>query len=626
MPPRIKTVNPYKKAGELRRSQIITTFGVGALVDLPRLSGIMAGLDSWDLIRLPEESKIHERNLEKMLGKNYFVQASSPETESGNTFGLRAYRFPNWYYCPECHHLDHYKKISGSLSGNSSQYNYNLYCNNDSCKPKKSKLIPSRFIIACLNGHIDDFPYVWWTHKHNIDGSLEICDNPKLDIKYEGVTGGLDSINLYCETCNAHATMSGCMNENSLRGFECKGNSPWLGITDKGWYKDPSPCNAQLRVLQRSANNVYYPVNKSALTIPPWSGKIHALFAQRDSMFENFFEQEDDEETIRRLKSHYNKHSSEYLCDEASFIKEAFKVFKKVDSDIIPNEKTLNIEEYNAFCGKEINEEYFKTETSEVFHEFSPFIKQIKMVKKIREVMVLQGFRRILPAHISDDTERKRLGLSDKDFSSLSKQPLEWLPAIELFGEGMFIQFDEDAIEKWEVYNKDRYKKMANSLDDSWEWGLMFNPDRPRFIFLHTFSHLLIRQLSSQCGYATASIKEKIYSTYLGSNFKMSGIFIYTSATDTDGSLGGLVREGKPDRINNTIKSLLEESTWCSNDPICIESKSQGFRGLNYAACHACTLLPETSCVHFNCLLDRASVVGLPDDKNVSFFKDYLGK
>ncbi|MBP8641346.1 MAG: ATP-binding domain-containing protein, partial [Oscillospiraceae bacterium] len=183
----------------------------------------------------------------------------------------------------------------------------------------------------------------------------------------------------------------------------------------------------------------------------------------------------------------------------------------------------------------------------------------------------------------TDLKERERLGLSNNDFAPISRQPLNWLPGIELFGEGIFIQLNEKAVCDWERRNLGRYAAMAKRLDQKWIGKEMFDETSPRFVLLHTFSHLLIRQLTAQCGYATASIKEKIYSTYPGTEDSMSGVLIYTSATDTDGSLGGLVREGYSDRIGNTLRNMLQESSWCSNDPICIESLNQGYKGLNYA-------------------------------------------
>ena len=616
MPPKIDS-RQYKIAGELRRSQILTSFGAGAIVDMPRLSGIMAGIDSWDIKRLPN-ARIYERNLEKLLGKDFFFQASSPETESGNTFALRAYRFPIWYYCPECHHLDEYQKIAKSVS-NASEHNSMLICNNHTHGTKSEKLIPSRFVVACRNGHIEDFPYIWWVHR-----SKGICNKPRLKLTYEGTTGNLGSIHIRCE-CGAFTTMQGCMDENSLRGFKCEGNSPWLGLSGGSWYKDPLPCKAKLRVLQRSANNVYYPINHSALTIPPWNAKIESVLSSNVGRFKFIFEQNDDlKKTF--LKKEYADNCDEYACDEDTFIKEAYRCYGKKDiHDENISEVSIHCDEYKAFCGEDKSEDYFETETVSVPDDFAIFFSKIKMVKRLREVMVLEGFKRIDPVTVKDEDERKTIGIN-KEFAPISEKPLKWLPAIELFGEGIFLQFNEETVKKWEELNDTYYERMSRKLDPDWDVGKMFNHRKPRFVLLHTFAHLLIKQLTAQCGYATASIRERIYSTFNNSDEEMCGILIYTSATDTDGSLGGLVREGASARMNHTIKGLLEEASWCSNDPICIESKSQGTSGLNFASCHACTLLPETSCTHFNCLLDRASITGLPDSDNIdiAFFKKFI--
>ena len=425
MPPKIGN-NNVKIAGELRRSQTITTFGSGAIVDLPRLSGIMSGIDTWQVQQLPEEAKIHERNLEMLLGKEFFYQVSSPETESGNTFGIEVYRFPSWYYCPKCHKLDYYSKIAKTTTGNTSDYNRELVCATCSTSNEKVKLIPSRFIAACLNGHIEDFPYIWWVHRKK-----EICKSPKLTLTYKGSTGGLDGIHIKCETCGSETTMAGCMDKESLKVIKCRGNMPWLGFKSegKGWYKDPELCNAVLRVLQRSANNVYYPVNQSALTIPPWSNKIQAVFAAQNSKFSYFFDEENDE-TIRLLKKDYLKNKDKYKIDEQNFISQAYLRYRNQQVEL--NEKTLRSDEYKAFCGSDIAEDSFKTVSVDVPDEFANLVNQIKLVKKLREVMVLQGFRRILPISEPDPQERTKLGLSNNDFSPLSKQPLPWLPAIEL--------------------------------------------------------------------------------------------------------------------------------------------------------------------------------------------------
>lgn len=622
MPPPVRAQKKKKLAGNLRRSQLLTTYGCGSLVDFPRLSGIMAGLESWPVQLLPESAKIRERNLEIMLGKEFFYQVSSPDTDLDKKFTLPALRFPSWYYCPECHRLDHFKKISRSTSSNTSDYNSALICNQCSDSVKQVKLIPSRFIVACLNGHIDDFPYDFWVHRKK-----GYCGNSQLFLEYKGTTGGLDSIHIRCSTCEESTTMAGCMSKDALRGFACKGLMPWLGFVEKDgryrFYTDPSGCHASPRVLQRGANNVYYPVNKSALTIPPWSEKLQSIMAQKDSLFTDIFDEEDQNDTIRRLKKQFNKDPELYGGDETGFIAAAFRRYRDVPENV--DEKSLRMDEYRAFCGADMDDDQFRTESIEVPEFMRDYISQIKLVKKLREVMVLQGFRRILPHYETDPDERQKLGMSNAEFAPISRTPMNWLPAIELFGEGIFIQLDERAVERWEEENHSRYLSLATRHENSkWIGKGMFDENHPRFILLHTLSHLLIRQLSSQCGYAAASIKEKIYSTYVDEDFRMCGILIYTSATDTDGSLGGLVREGYPDRIKTTFEEMLEESSWCSNDPLCIETTSQGYRGLNYASCHACALLPETCCESMNCLLDRASVVGTPDQKAVGYFAGLL--
>ena len=145
-----------------------------------------------------------------------------------------------------------------------------------------------------------------------------------------------------------------------------------------------------------------------------------------------------------------------------------------------------------------------------------------------------------------------------------------------------------------------------------------------RYVLLHTLSHLLIRQLSLECGYSGASIKERIYSTWPGSSEVMAGILLYTSSSDSDGSLGGLVRQGHPNEFEKIFRNMLQDAFWCSSDPICIQSKAQGYDSLNFAACHACTLLPETSCEMRNCLLDRASISGTLEDRDKGFFGQLL--
>ncbi len=614
MPPRIqKKSSSYKIAGEVRRSQIVSTYGSGAIVDFPRLSGIMTGIDLWNISdgSLPKDARFQEHNLQKMLGKEFFVQVSTDDN-SEYKFSIPVFRFPRMYYCPECHELDRYNNLAQS-DNSTSEYNRALYCNRCKGAGKTVKLVPSRFVAACLNGHIDDFPYDWWVHRgHPHDSEKE----RNLYLEYKGNTGGLDSIHIRCD-CGAHTTMAGCMDKEALSALHCSCNMPWLGFDDnkKPWYKDPAGCAAVPRTMQRSANNVYYAVTQSALTIPPWSKKIQKVFQRYDDILKYIFENE-GELREKQLESHYNKYSQEYRCSFESFRKEVYHCYED-DRDEEINEKSLRIDEYNAFLDidRVDDDDLFRTKSSEVPDELTDYIDVIKVVSRLREVKVLKGFRRIDPAADPENSEK---------YAPISKSPLPWLPAVQMFGEGIFIKLNEDAVCRWESENTDRYKAMGNRLDVKWIGNDMFNHEKPRYVLLHTLAHLIIRQLTAQCGYETASLREKIYSTFNGSDAEMCGILIYTSATDCDGSLGGLAREGDGYRLGNTILAMLENASWCSNDPICMDSHGQGYKSLNYAACHACGLLPETSCESANCLLDRAAVVGTPENRNIGFFSTLL--
>ncbi len=614
MPPRIqKRSSTYKIAGEIRRSQSVTTYGSGAIVDFPRLSGIMSGIDWWNISdgSLPDDARFEEENLKRMLGKDFFVQVSTDENVD-QPFSIPVFRFPRMYYCPECHELDRYNLLAKS-DQSTSEYNRPLYCNRCSTPENKVRLIPSRFVVACKNGHIDDFPYDWWVHRgHPHDSEKE----RNLFLEYKGNTGGLDSIHVRC-ACGAHTTMAGCMDKEAFSSLHCSCNMPWLGFDEnkKPWYKDPNGCAEIPRTMQRSANNVYYAVNQSALTIPPWSKKIQKLFNKFSETLTFIFE---NEESVRekQLEKHFTQHSDEYKCTFEAFKKEAYRRFLDEREGEI-SDKTLRIDEYNAFVGADSveDDDLFRTKSSVVPEELADYIDIIKIVSRLREVKVLKGFRRIDPVGDPESPEK---------YAPLSRSPLPWLPAIQMFGEGIFIKLNESAVERWESRNADRYKAMSNRLDVTWIGNDMFNSDKPRYVLLHTLAHLIIRQLTAQCGYETASLREKIYSTYNGTEAEMCGILIYTSATDSDGSLGGLAREGDGYRLGNTILAMLENATWCSNDPICMDSHGQGYKSLNYAACHACGLLPETSCEAANCLLDRAAVVGTPENREIGFFSALL--
>lgn len=182
-------------------------------------------------------------------------------------------------------------------------------------------------------------------------------------------------------------------------------------------------------------------------------------------------------------------------------------------------------------------------------------------------------------------------------------------------GEGIFLEFDLDAIERWmsESGISGHHSTFLRAQEQRiLERGGEARTLSPKFVALHTFAHLLIRQLANDCGYGSASLRERIYCETTPGAEPMQGVLIYTASGDSEGTLGGLVRQGEPGRLEYTIARAIHDARWCSADPICLESAGQGSESGNLAACHGCTLLPETSCEEGNRLLDRQSLIGLP--------------
>lgn len=593
-----------KVVGKIRRSQLITTFGPGAVADMPDYSIIMASTDYWG-----DSKFIFEPNLQRLLGMKYFKAPRATETDSPmGAPDLPAFRFPMMHFCPKCNKLMSYKYF-GDADGKKC-----LECNKE--------LVPSRFIASCINGHLEDFPYKWWVHYGDVSTCSEAEKYDKLKIDFSSSSGGLGSIKIKCTACNKERSMEGCMSKDALKGYRCRGSRPWLGL--KKEHNDPEQCYAPMRTLQRGASNVYFSITQSALTIPPWSKAIQTAIETQWDKVKNLLANKPDDMTLNMF---IQALFTDVLSKGLYTVDDLRTEIKRRDSGSDWNDTEFNAtmlfeEEYKALS-TEYNDEAedrFKTVEVAVPERFEEYIDSIMLVKRLREVLALKGFRRITPEKPEQGDERS-IGINGNDFVPLSSAPTDWLPAIEMLGEGIFIRFNEERVREWENEMEYRYQAMKDNLGNDSIGKQKFSA---RFVMLHTFSHLLIRQLTSQCGYSGSALKERIYSTFQDGETPMAGVLIYTSSSDSDGSLGGLVRQGETEEISNSILNLLQEASWCSSDPLCIESMAQGYNSLNYAACHACTLLPETSCEARNCLLDRVAIVGKLEDRSMGYFGKVL--
>ena len=578
-----------RKAGKLRRGQVVTTFACGSIVDLPGDSVVIAGTDYWKHSE-DDDYRLSEPNLQQLLGIDYFVMPPGADEDTYTKYGIPAFRFPRWMYCPGCKRLAHEKKFN--------------FLNSPKCNVCKNKrLVPSRFVIACENGHMDDFPYEWWVHHGSI------CQRPELFISMSKRSSGLDSIVIKCKTCDKSRSMAGSFAKESLASFRCSARRPWLKDSD------PSGCEQRMRTLQRGATNLHFSVNISALTIPPWSERVQDELNNNWKTLRTLVDKKDTFITV--VTSLGLPEKCGYSAEEIWIMAE--KKYRDVDQASCTSWQELLEGEYRAFIqGCNDEKGHFHTRIEPVSTFLAEDVEQVTLALRLREIMALMGFKRIDPDYSINE---------EKSFCRLGSQYTNWLPAVELKGEGIFIRLNETAVKEWESRTEieNRYTRIMNAKNYMEAKGGKVSP---RYILLHTLSHLLIRELILQCGYSSAAIKERIYCTFPGDSesLDMAGILIYTAANDSEGSLGGLVRMGETNRLENVFRQMLETASWCSADPLCIQSTGQGSDALNIAACHSCTLLPETSCEARNCYLDRASVVGTIDNRQIGFFGNHFKK
>lgn len=282
-------------------------------------------------------------------------------------------------------------------------------------------------------------------------------------------------------------------------------------------------------------------------------------------------------------------------------------------------------EEYEALSGEVSmsTDDYgdFLREGTEISNYAIPFIKSISLIHKVREVQALVGFSRLKPVDAN-------MGESSSEYVvPVKQQDTNWYPAYEVRGEGIFIEFDENAISEWQKDNPE-IQHRVDVLNENYRKSFI-GQSKPRkvtakFLLLHTISHTLIKQLSFECGYSIASLKERLYCSEISEGKQMSGIFIYTASGDSEGTMGGLVRQGCADTFPGIFKKAMEEAMTCSNDPVCSLSMGQGRDSLNLSACYSCCLIPETSCEEFNIFLDRGTIVGTYENREMGFYSRQL--
>lgn len=592
--------------GDVRPSQVITTFGPGAIVDLQTLSVIVAGIDGW---HLDEDLVIHEPRLQRALKVKRFFSA---EPASGNYFTKRGtvptFLFPRYQVCthPECATLSE----PGEELVEYNEKTQEMECKAPNCKGRgkfRAPTIPAPFVVACPSGHIDDFPWRAYVHR-----DADTNCKKRMRLVYSGTTGSVSDIWIYC-ACDAKRSVSDAFGENrSLALGECTRKRPWLGIKNK----DPHECKhaGQLRAIQRGATNGWFPLVRSALSIKEAASPIGQALKKCP---QHQVEKIDSQEKLQTLLE------LEMFPALAEFkAEDIWQTLLKERGEIETDEIDLRLPEWNAFRdiegSNQGDQSDFFLEAGDVPDFLADKVDRIVLARKLLEVRALTSFTRIDYASGMDDDG---MGASR---APIYKERQDWLPAVEVRGEGIFLELKEEALNAWEA--EPAVQKRAAAIEQKYkEWAAERGVDADdfpgaRYVLLHSLAHVLMRQLALDCGYSESSVRERIYSS-TDPERKMAGILLYTASADSEGSLGGLVELGSKERFPNLIHNALENAKRCSSDPLCADHQPDVHATINGAACHACVLAPETSCEAFNRFLDRNFLVPTMAYSDMAYFK-----
>jgi hypothetical protein len=590
--------------GQLRRGQVITTYGPGALIDLPRHSAIVGGLDTW-----PETSDLEEiiepRLVRKLQGITGVAapQLFAPPPESNDPSepirGIGAWRFPEWFVVQESgggddrersRRLVHRKGLDerGRFDG----------------RP----VVATRFVRACPRGHVDDLGWYGFVH-----GAENECPRTRqLWLDERGTSGDLAELFVRCECGRSRSLYEATRLEMNPLGT-CRGARPWLGRNTN------EDCNQPSRLLIRTASNAYFPQVLSVLSLPDRGSAAET--AVRELWDDLQIVQSEADLALLKRKSKVAARLAALSDDEVlAAIATARgggapeRPVKQVELDAllaVPEGFGDDVPVDPNFHARRLPDRVWRRS------RWTDGIAAVTQVHRLREVMALVGFTRLEAVTPDIDGEYE----TDVERAQIALEP-SWFPAVENRGEGIFLSLRSERVEAWLA--RPAVKKRIDALAGGHQrWAMDRKSQRPfpggPYVLLHTLAHLLIQSLAMRCGYAASSIRERIYVDPQARRF---GALLYTGSPDAEGTLGGLVHQAR--HLEAHLLHALRWGALCSNDPICalhVPGQSMEGRWLHGAACHGCALVAETSCEMRNDYLDRALVVPVLGASEAAFFE-----
>src|ERR1035437_1006857 len=542
----------YKHAGAIRAPQLVGMHGPGAIVNLERLSVMPMDPQLWPTSRGLIESPTFARQI---------AADALIDTASLTKSGIPTTLFPRMFVCRECgiiqrHDRPHADELQQGLR----------------CVHGDGALYPSRWIVYCKRGHIDDFDYFGFLHRSTCRGTVTLVSGASLS----------DTI-VRCATCGESRPMLEAYSH--VKRGHCTGRRPWMG-------RGAIDCDATPRLSMRSASDVYFAAIRSAITIEPEADPDYRKIMQYLGPLDT-----DREYAVDLLHRH-----AEFSRLPEHVIQRAIDIV--LDKRDMPYRDRLG-EEFVSFCspsGNQRSDLWIEEVLPDDYRRFG--ISQVMAVRKLREVRAIVGFQRgalpLDPTFTHDDAGTQPIsGLGD------SRQ----FPAYENRGEGIFVRLESRKLA--EFLGRPNIKDRARMFRDAEEKlrgaaSAPFHvPLRALYVLTHSLAHLAIRQLSLTCGYSQSSLRERIFVGPDDAAEPWAGFLVYTSSSDADGSLGGVVAQALDGKFASLLERGMLELGVCSSDPVCALQLPNQFRKVNAAACHNCLILPETCCERNNRYLDR---------------------
>ena len=588
----------------VRLSHILRHYSVGSIIRGPDFLMTVKDIRSWKNKYSQTSGRVipYVEQVKASIGvwQDLREPPVARTTATGEIDGayIPAIPFPSWMICPDCGllHLKPWKKNDDWET---------LHCeepSNDKC-PRKPKLEQISWVMVHINGYMTDVPWHYLAHYEEKNDKLNVCRADWSENYLYLVTDSNSSRKIIkCSRCNSKAYFS-----NDIRIKYAKNNKqPWLP-------EAPEDNDELAQIIEINDIRVHSPSTITALVIPPESR------IKRGTIIDRMYSSSEKKQIIDNARTRLARMGAlkriarEFRCsvediEEAiSEIERGYPLYGQsvTKGQLYENEYSALIEELPNLSD---DEDFVTSHKTHLWNNLKKqnlkksrhqkilsAIDKLIAVHRLKEIMVFKGFQRLGGELVPPDIE----GQTD------------WLPALELYGEGIFFSFNTEKFKRWE--EQPGLKKRANDFRIRFiNAGIQFDPEvnvTPRLVFLHTLSHLLIRQLETAAGYPAASLKERIYSSNK-EKYPMAGILIYVAVPDIVGSLGGLYELAEPKRFLKLISKAFDHADWCSLDPVCGEHTGQGPNLLNKAACHACSLVPEPSCAFGNVLLDRLFIKG----------------